>query len=348
MNERPPRVSLNSSAFEGRLRRSQSDPQRSQPIQRNFVIQDVTTAVRPQVAMPQLHVEPTVAPTPATVARPEATVQPVIVVPRSFELPVAPAPATLTTTLLARVRLRKLIVKLPKLSNIRRTFTGFNRPQLAMMTMAAIVFMVGMIVSLQAALVNHSATAQVSALSKKVDSQPAASTGASDAAPSVTPPNPKSVRNYFVAPDLAKYIKIPKLGVSARVLQLGIKNSGELAAPTNVFDTGWYTGSAKPGQAGATLIDGHVSSWTTHGVFYGIKNLSAGDAIQIVKGDNSVLTYRVVKTQVYDADKVDMQAAVTPVTQNKSGLNLITCGGHVKKGTNDFDQRLIVFSELVN
>jgi sortase (surface protein transpeptidase) len=131
------------------------------------------------------------------------------------------------------------------------------------------------------------------------------------------------------------------------VLQVGVTTSGALATPSNVFDTAWYTGSAKPGQPGATLIDGHVSSWTTKGVFYGIKTLVAGDTIQIVKGDNSVLTYKVVKTQVYPAGTVDMQAAVTPVIAGQSGLNLITCTGQVIKGTSEFNQRELVFATLV-
>ncbi|HEY5441936.1 MAG TPA: class F sortase, partial [Candidatus Saccharimonadales bacterium] len=83
----------------------------------------------------------------------------------------------------------------------------------------------------------------------------------------------------------------------------------------------------------------------THGVFYNIIGLTAGDTMQIVRGDGTVLNYRVVKTQLYPADNVDMQAAITPVTAGKSGLNLITCAGQVKKGTSEFSKRVIVFAE---
>jgi len=65
----------------------------------------------------------------------------------------------------------------------------------------------------------------------------------------------------------------------------------------------------------------------------------------VVRGDGTVLNYRVVKTQLYPADNVDMQAAITPVTAGKSGLNLITCAGQVKKGTSEFSKRVIVFAE---
>jgi LPXTG-site transpeptidase (sortase) family protein len=165
---------------------------------------------------------------------------------------------------------------------------------------------------------------------------------------STVKPTPAVLASYAVAPNFPKYLKIPSIGVDARVLQVGILSSGALGTPDNVFNTAWYTGSAQPGQPGATLIDGHVSSWTSHGVFYNLHNLKAGDMIQIVKGDNSVVNYQVVKTQIYNAQNVNMQAAITPINPSVSGLNLITCTGQVIKGTSTFNQRVIVFAQEVS
>ncbi|MDL2363510.1 MAG: class F sortase [Patescibacteria group bacterium] len=225
----------------------------------------------------------------------------------------------------------------------RLSFRKYSLPQLALASLAFCSLTIGLGVSLQTWQTNKSASAQVAALSKKNDAAPS---GTSDnPLPSTTKPSPRAVASYAVAPDLPRYISIPKLGVKARVLQAGVKTDGELATPSNVYDTAWYTGSAKPGQAGATLIDGHVSSWKTNGVFYGLRKLQPNDTIQITRGDGAVLNYRVVKTQLFDAAQTDMQAAITPVTAGKSGLNLITCSGKVKPGTNEFTQRLIVFTE---
>jgi LPXTG-site transpeptidase (sortase) family protein len=129
------------------------------------------------------------------------------------------------------------------------------------------------------------------------------------------------------------------------VKPLGLTAKNQIAAPNNVFDAGWYTGSAKPGQPGAMLIDGHVSSWTAHGIFYNLKKLQPGDKLQIQRGDGTTFTYKVVKSRVYDAAQVDMKAALSPVTTGKPGLNLITCDGSVIKGTSEFDKRLVVFTE---
>jgi sortase (surface protein transpeptidase) len=229
----------------------------------------------------------------------------------------------------------------------RLRLSHYSGLQIGLLSMAIFVFMFGVVVTLQTLQTNHSAAAQVSALSKQVDKQTATGNNQNSAVPSTTKPSVQAVSQYVVAPDLARYLKIPKLGVNARVMQVGVTKTGALGTPSNVYDTAWYTGSAKPGQPGATLIDGHVSSWTTRGVFYGIKTLIDGDMIQIVRGDGAILNYQVVKTQVYGASSVDMQAAVTPITPGKSGLNLITCTGQVEKGTSEFNERVIVFAQQV-
>lgn len=165
---------------------------------------------------------------------------------------------------------------------------------------------------------------------------------------STKPISTYSLASYQVAPTLPRYIMIPKLGVDARVLSVGVTKTGALATPYNVFDTAWYNLSAKPGQPGAMLIDGHVSSWTAHGVFYGIKSLVGGDIIKIERGDGTIYTYKVVRDQVYPSGNVNMKAAVTPIVPGQPGLNLITCTGDVIPGTSKFNERVIVFATLVS
>jgi LPXTG-site transpeptidase (sortase) family protein len=164
--------------------------------------------------------------------------------------------------------------------------------------------------------------------------------------PATLAPKPESVSAYTVAPDKPRYLDIPRLGVHARVLDLGLTTGGAVATPGNIYDAGWYSGSAGPGQPGAMLIDGHVSSWTTHGVFYNLGSLRPGDSMKIERGDGTIFTYSVVRTQVYPADKVDMAAALKPAAGSGQGLNLITCTGSVIPGTNDFDKREVVFAVL--
>ncbi|HEU4966488.1 MAG TPA: class F sortase [Candidatus Saccharimonadales bacterium] len=167
----------------------------------------------------------------------------------------------------------------------------------------------------------------------------------SSAAPSSVRPAQNVVNAYSVAPDLPKYISIPAIGVAkARVVRLGVMKDSAIATPDNIFDTGWYSGSAKPGQPGAMFIYGHVSSWTASGVFYDLHKLRPDDAIIITRGDNTVFSYRVVTSKVYPYTDVDMSQVLSPVDAGKPGLNLMTCTGDVIKGTSDFSERLVVFA----
>lgn len=168
-------------------------------------------------------------------------------------------------------------------------------------------------------------------------------------APSSKKPSPSAVNNYAVAPDLPKYLDIPAIKVpKTRVMQLGLTKNNQIAEPDNIYDTGWYNGSAKPGQKGALFIYGHVSSWQANGVFYNLKKLKPGDKIYIVRGDNKQFVYQVVSLETYNYKHVDMDQVLSPIDVAKPGLNLMTCTGRIIKGTSEFNERLVVFTSLVS
>lgn len=167
-------------------------------------------------------------------------------------------------------------------------------------------------------------------------------------APSSVKPTVQAIASYKVAPTLPKYISIPAIGISdTRIIRLGILSNGQIATPDNIFDTGWYDGSAKPGQNGAMFIYGHVSSWTADGIFYNLKKLRPGDDITITRGDNQTFTYQVVTSTVYPYMNVNMSAVLSPINPSVPGLNLMTCTGQVISGTSQFNERLVVFTSLV-
>jgi LPXTG-site transpeptidase (sortase) family protein len=164
--------------------------------------------------------------------------------------------------------------------------------------------------------------------------------------PSAKRPSPATVTSYTVPPDNPRYITIPSIGIGqTRVISLGTKNN-QISTPDNIYDTGWYNTSAKPGQDGAMFIFGHVSSWEANGIFYDLKKLKAGDQVIIQRGDGKSYTYIVNKSKVYPVDQVDMNKVLKPIDSNKPGLNLMTCTGQVIKGTNNFSERLVVFTSL--
>lgn len=169
-----------------------------------------------------------------------------------------------------------------------------------------------------------------------------------NSAPSTDKPSDQDISNYKVTAGLPKYIQIPNLDVKARILPMSVKLNGELKSPGNVYDAGWYNGSSMPGQNGAMLIDGHISSWTTEGVFYGLNTLQQSDEISIISGDDKVYTYKIVSVSTLPTEQVDMADLLVSADTSKPGLNLISCVGDVIPGTNEFDKRVLVKAVMID
>ncbi len=167
-------------------------------------------------------------------------------------------------------------------------------------------------------------------------------------APSSVKPSAPAVANYVVPSTLPRYIAIPALDIdNTRIIQLGVLKHRQIATPDNIHDTGWYKDSAEPGKPGAMFIYGHVSNWKAEGVFHDLAKLKQGDKITVTSGEGKAYTYQVAETKIYDYRNVDMNAVLSPVNPNKPGLNLMTCTGKIIKGTNQFNERLVVFASLV-
>src|SRR5579875_2109551 len=62
-------------------------------------------------------------------------------------------------------------------------------------------------------------------------------------------------------------LEIPAIGVRTRLVRLGLTAAGALQVPASTAVAGWYTGSPRPGEAGAAVIAGHVDSYLGPGVF---------------------------------------------------------------------------------
>ena len=356
--DRSKRVSLNDPAFAGRLRythRSSAYVQRPSYETPATIINDMLAPAK------QAAVQTTSAPKPVpgplhVVQRPVQpqmvdVAPPAPVVNHQLQVSVQPAPqrphpVSHSPKRLEKSRvLRRHAVKRPKPIQAQAAASAQELPARSkrpflLYAMAAAVFVIGVTVSLNGLRANRQVAAQAKHLS-------GSSTDASDdngGHPSTSKPADADVKNYVVAPNLPRYIDIPKLTVHARVLSMGVTSKNQLKAPGNVYDAGWYNASAQPGQPGAMLVDGHISSWSTKGVFYGLNKLVAGDPITITRGDGKTFTYTVVKTTVVYADSVDMGSLMVSQNTGKPGLNLISCSGDVVPGTNEFDKRIIVYA----
>jgi len=189
--------------------------------------------------------------------------------------------------------------------------------------------------------INWQATQQLQTLQKQ------AKDGEGQSADVVPTEDKPRTDTYQVAPDQPRLLSIPSLNVAARVRSVGVDTNNMLLSPINIYDVGWYSSSAKPGDTtGALLIDGHVSGPTQHGVFYDLKKLAVGDGITIERGDGRQFQFHVVGREQVDADKVDMSKLLRSSDAGKLGLNLITCGGSFDYAANQYRQRVIVYAVI--
>jgi LPXTG-site transpeptidase (sortase) family protein len=226
----------------------------------------------------------------------------------------------------------------PKMRRTRQRRVNLRAALLT--SFASVLFIVGLGVGGLQFITNHKVKVQVAALAA---AKPAQSSVQGDSTDVPSEESQGSPASHKVGAQQPRVLRIQKLGVEARVMSLGVDSENRLKAPDNIFDIGWFNGSALPGSNGAVLLDGHVHGPTKPGVFVSLKKLKAGDKMTIERGDGKVFTYRVVKSQSYKKDAVDMGAAFSSVTPGKPGLNLITCDGSYD-AEGHYDSRLIVFA----
>ncbi len=219
-----------------------------------------------------------------------------------------------------------------------------NKPYYSSLMAAAIVFVFGVGVSIHTYLMNQQVQRQVSTVLSASSDQDDSNQLTPGALPDESDQDDDTVRNHQVAPDKPRYLRIPKIGVDHRVIEVGVTDNNQLGAPASIHDVGWYIGSSKPGQSGATLMDGHVSGPTQPGVFRNLIKLNPGDRIEVERGDGEIIEYEVKSKQSYPYAETDMQAALRSVENDKHGLNLITCDGKFNAETNNYEDRLIVFA----
>ena len=334
--DRRSRITLDDPAFRGRLRGTRIAPIYSRPHAINPAIggyNDVRVAPKPveQKIVVALVQKPVIQKT--TNRPPSAVAQPLQkLVFSGLPAPRPHMPKQSKSQVLKRHVLKKTaMMKRPK----------HPRPitPVLLSGMAVMLFLIGAGVAFSAFRTNQEVKAQV----KGLTTSQASNDGTTDSTPSETDP-PLNIGSYSVAPDMARLLTITKIGVKARVIRVGVNSFNVMKTPGNIFDVGWYDSSAKPGENGTVVINGHVSGPTKHGVFYDIGKLSKGDKISIERGDHKVFTYDVTGTQVYDWDKVDMPRLLTTSIPGKPGLNLITCTGKFNVRANNFEQRVVVFA----
>jgi sortase (surface protein transpeptidase) len=135
-------------------------------------------------------------------------------------------------------------------------------------------------------------------------------------------------------------LSIPAIGVDTPLLRLGLQRNGEVEAPQSWQEAGWYTGSARPGQAGPAVILGHVDSTSGPAVFYRLAFLRPGDAVRVTRADGTVAAFRVSGRQQVAKSQFPTDLVYGPTLE--PSLRLVTCGGTFDRTSGHYRDNVIV------
>jgi len=163
-----------------------------------------------------------------------------------------------------------------------------------------------------------------------------------------TTPPVVSLGSSFTVPGKPVRLIIPAIGVNANVQSVGLfwNGDGDMSIPTNFTDVAWYNGGPRPGMPGNAVIDGHFDGRNVkEAVFYNLGNLKPGDIVEVVDASGTTLNFQVidVKDYAYNATTTDIFVG----DDSKARLNLITCAGDWITSEKGYNERVVVFTELV-
>ncbi len=132
---------------------------------------------------------------------------------------------------------------------------------------------------------------------------------------------------------------IEKLGVQAGVETKGIDSHNVMESPDHPNSVAWYRFTAQPGSGGNAVFSGHLDYWGVGpAVFWRLRDLQAGDSIDVVSGESTEVRYKLTQTWSYVTSTMPMQTVLAPSKEDQ--ITLITCAGSFHNG--GYDHRLVV------
>lgn len=151
-----------------------------------------------------------------------------------------------------------------------------------------------------------------------------------------------TVQAQAVEPDR---VMIPEIELDEPLIDLAIQPDGRLEAPSGWDDVGWFAGGSMPGEAGPTVIAGHVDSPTGPAVFYRLMELQEQDQVTVIDAEGGEHLYEVTSTADFPKDDFPTQEVFGAGTEDE--LRLITCTGEFDAEAERHLDNRVVFASRV-
>ncbi len=166
-------------------------------------------------------------------------------------------------------------------------------------------------------------------------------------APQEAPGPAPATQSVVVQGDVPVRLTIPTLNIDAKVQQVGLTKAGAMGTPSNFTDVAWYKYGVAPGEVGSAVIDGHVdNALSLAGVFKHLADIQKGDDVYVATKSGEKLHFKVTDIEIYPYT----DAPTNLIFEQKDAvrLNLITCDGTWIQGAHSYNERLVVYTELVD
>lgn len=136
-------------------------------------------------------------------------------------------------------------------------------------------------------------------------------------------------------------LRIPALGIDAPLEILRLDPTGALEVPRDFARPGWYADGTSPGDIGPAVIAGHVDSWRGPAIFSRLRELRAGDLVEVARGDRWI-DFRVVATRQYAKTRFPTAEVYGPTPDPE--LRLITCGGGFDDSRRSYVDNVVTYA----
>lgn len=137
-------------------------------------------------------------------------------------------------------------------------------------------------------------------------------------------------------------VAVPSVGIDAALVPLGLEPEGTMEVPSDFEVAGWYVDGPEPGEPGAAVIAGHVDSYTGPAVFFSLRDVVPGAAIDVELADGG--------TQRFVVEAIEQHPKGAFPTERVFGrtdgptLRLVTCGGPFDREARSYLDNVVVYA----
>lgn len=158
---------------------------------------------------------------------------------------------------------------------------------------------------------------------------------------------PIEVRGPLMDESLPVHIMIPSANIDTNFSEpLGLSADREIEVPKDYSSVAYYKNGPTPGEAGPSVVLGHVDSVDGPAAFFSLGQTKVGDEIIIERADGTVATFAITELERNKQSSFPTVKVYSDI--DHAGLRLITCTGIYDHDKLRYTHNLIVYAKLIS